>query len=223
MRVLIADDHPFVRKGIKETLTEALGELEVEEAADGLAAFSLLTSRHFDLAIVDISMPGKDGLELIKEVLAFRPGLRFLVMSVYSEREYAERAYRSGAKGYLPKVSPPPAFLEAVRRILGGKVYVSPEYAELLVDALGRVRGGEERLSDRELAVLRLFAAGESLTEIGLRLHLSVKTVSTYKTRAMEKLALETNAGLVAYALERGIARPPVAGPRRNNPTERSE
>jgi two-component system, NarL family, invasion response regulator UvrY len=209
MRILVADDHPFVRKGIRETLAEALGALEIEEASDGMEAFELLTSKAFDLAIVDIAMPRKDGLELIKETLALRPNLRFLVMSVYSEREFAERAYRSGAKGYLAKVSPPSEFIEAVRRILGGNRYVSPEYAELLVVGLGLSEGAESRLSDRELAVLGLFAAGASLTEIGRQLNLSVKTVSTYKSRTMEKLGLETNAELIAYALERGLFRPP--------------
>jgi DNA-binding NarL/FixJ family response regulator len=209
MRVLIADDHPFIRKGIRETLAEALGALDIEEACNGMEAFELLTSRPFDLAIVDIAMPEKDGLELIKEALDIRPDLRFLVMSVYSEREFAERAYRSGAKGYLAKVAPPAEFIEAVRRILGGNTYVSPEYAELLVCGLGLSQGTESQLSDRELAVLGLFAAGESLTEIGRQFHLSVKTVSTYKTRVMEKLGLETNAELIAYALERGLIRSP--------------
>jgi DNA-binding NarL/FixJ family response regulator len=207
MRILIADDHPFIRKGIRETLAEELGAHEIVEAADGIEAYEFLLSRPFDIAIVDIAMPGKNGLELIKEVLALRPGLPFLVMSVYSEREFAERAYRAGARGYLAKSSPPPEFLEAVRRILGGKAYVSPEYGELLVRGLG-ARGAAEpgqRLSDRELAVIRLFASGKSLTEIGKELRLSAKTVSTYKTRAMEKLGLETNAALIAYALEQRL------------------
>jgi DNA-binding NarL/FixJ family response regulator len=206
MRVLIADDHPFIRKGIRETLAEAIGMLEIEEASDGSRAYDLLTTFAFDLAIVDVSMPGKDGLELIKDTLALRPGLRFLVMSVFPEREFAERAYRNGAMGYIAKASPPSQFLEAVRRILGGRVYVSPEYAEVLVR--GRVPAEVARLTDRELAVLGRLAAGESLTEIGRQLHLSVKTVSTYKTRAMEKLGLANNAELIAYALSHALARP---------------
>jgi len=207
MRILIADDHPFIRKGIRETLAEELGPHEIAEASDGLEAYELLLGKRFDLAIVDIAMPGKDDLELIKEVLALRPGLPFLVMSVYSEREFAERAYRAGARGYLAKASPPTEFLEAVRRILGGRAYVSPEYGELLVQGLGSRREKEpgERLSDRELAVIRLIASGRSLTEIGRELKLSAKTISTYKTRAMEKLGLETNAALIAYALGRRL------------------
>lgn len=207
MRILVADDHPFIRKGIKETLAEELDLLEVVEASDGLEAYELLLARPFDLAIVDVSMPRKDGLELIKDALAARPSIRFLVMSVYPEREFAERAYRCGAMGYLAKASPPPEFLEAVRRILGGGVYVSPSYAELLV-LRGRSSGGEGAspeagLSDREEAVVRLYAAGGSVTEIGRALNLSVKTVSTYKTRAMEKLGLESNAELIAHFLAR--------------------
>lgn len=201
MRILLVDDHPFMRKGIKEALAEAMDMVEVTEASDGNEAFGLLLSRSFDLVIVDIVMPGKDGLALIRESLAQRPRLHFLVMSVYSEREFAERAYRCGARGYLSKDGPPEELLVAVRRILGGKIYVSPEYASLLIE--GRCREAEgPGLSDRELSVLRHFARGESLTEIGRRLNLSVKTISTYKTRCMEKLGVETNAGLIAWAME---------------------
>jgi two-component system, NarL family, invasion response regulator UvrY len=208
MRVLIVDDHPFIRKGVRETLVDALAMVEIEEATDGDQAFDILAARAFDLVIVDVSMPGKDGLELIKDTLAIRPGVRFLMMSVFPEREFAERAYRDGAMGYLDKASPPAQFLEAVRRILGGRTYVSPEYAETLV--AGRERDREEGalLTDRELAVVARYSAGDSLMEIGRQLRLSVKTVSTYKTRAMEKLGLGNNAELIAYAIAHGLARP---------------
>lgn len=209
MRILIADDHPFIRKGIRETLTDELGIHEIVEAKDGLEAFDLLTTAVFDLAIIDISMPGKGGLDLLRDVIALRPNTRFLVMSVHPEREFAERAYRNGAMGYLDKSSPPEAFLQAVRRILGGGKYVSPEYAELLVLGLGGMRNEEGLLSDRELSVIRFCAAGRHLSEIGDELHLSVKTVSTYKTRAMEKLGLYSNAELVAYAFAHGWILPP--------------
>jgi DNA-binding NarL/FixJ family response regulator len=152
MRVLIADDHPFVRKGIRETLIEAMDVVEIVEASDGMEAFRILSPGGFDLAIIDVAMPGKDGLDLIKETLALHPGLRFLVMSVYSEREFAERAYRCGSKGYLSKISPAGEFLEAVRRIQGGNTYVSPEYADVLVQGLGRRMEEAARLSDRESA-----------------------------------------------------------------------
>ncbi len=210
MRVLIADDHPFIRKGIRETLADELGIQQIEEAKDGLEAFDLLTSSSFDLAIIDISMPGKGGLDLIKDVLALRPQTRFLVMSVHPEREFAERAYRNGAMGYLDKSSPLDEFLGAVRRILCGRRYVSPEYAELLVLGLDGGSDDEGRLSDREFTVLRFCAAGRHLVEIGEELHLSVKTVSTYKTRAMEKLGLGSNAELVAYAFSHDWLLPPA-------------
>ena len=200
MRVLIVDDHPFIRKGIRETLIESIALLEIEEAGDGDQACRLLESGSYDLVIVDFSMPGKDGLELVKDTLARRPEVRFLMMSVFGEREFAERAYRDGAMGYIEKASPPSQFLEAVRRILAGKVYVSPEYGEILVRRQGRKQDREVKLTDRELAVISRYAAGASLVEIGRRLNLSVKTVSTYKMRAMEKLGLENNADLVAYA-----------------------
>jgi two-component system invasion response regulator UvrY len=222
-RILLVDDHPFIRKGIRETLTEAMSLLEIEEAGDGMEALEMLRARAYDLAIIDVSMPRKDGLELMKDALAFRPGSRFLVMSVYPEREFAERAYRNGASGYIGKSCPPEDFLEAVRRILSGRTYVSPEYAELLVargsprDQRGAAASSDSvspelaELSDRELAVLRLVAEGASLTRIGRELNLSVKTVSTYKSRAMSKLALANNAELIAYALSHGLASPPSA------------
>lgn len=204
MRILVADDHHFIRKGIRETLAEELGLRDVVEAVDGLEAYELLTTETFDMAIIDISMPGKGGLDLIKEVISLRPLTRFLVMSVYPEREFAERAYRNGAMGYLIKSGPPGEFIDAVRRILAGKKYVSPEYAELLVQGLGGGPEEEERLSDRELSVISLYAAGKTVSEIGEELHLSIKTVSTYKTRAMEKLGLDSNAQLISYAISRG-------------------
>lgn len=207
MRVLIADDHPFVRKGIREVLAEELGIRDIVETSDGLSAYDLLVSERFDLAVIDISMPGKDGLELMKDVLALRPTVPFLVMSVHPEQELAERAYQCGAKGYLGKLRPLSEFVEAARRILAGGVYVNPALAQTLVERLRapREKNGLDLLTDRELAVLRLYASGAPLTEIGKRLHLSVKTVSTHKSRAMEKLALRSNADLVAFALAHGI------------------
>lgn len=136
MRVLIADDHPFVRKGIREVLAEELGIRDIVETSDGLSAYDLLVSERFDLAVIDISMPGKDGLELMKDVLALRPTVPFLVMSVHPEQELAERAYQCGAKGYLGKLRPLSEFVEAARRILAGGVYVNPALAQTLVERL---------------------------------------------------------------------------------------
>lgn len=208
LRILLADDHPFIRRGVRETLLETFSSVAVEEATDGREALRLLTSRHFDLAIIDVAMPDMDGFEVMREALASKPDLRFLVMSVYSEHMFAERAYRGGARGYLSKVSAPGELVEAARRILAGNLYVSADFAESLVQALNDDSGHETQLSDRELDVLRMIAAGESLKEIGAKLHLSAKTVSTYKTRTMEKLGIATNAELIAWAIEQGIAAP---------------
>lgn len=209
MRALIADDHPFIRKGIRETLSEELGFQAIREFSDGAAAYDALLSENFDIAIVDISMPGKGGLELIKDVLAARPDTRFLVMSVFPERDFAERAYRSGARGYLDKASPPEEFVEAVRRIVRGKSYVSRDYAETLLHHLGSAPSDAQRLTDREDSVVRLYASGKKLSEIGAALNLSVKTVSTYKVRAMEKLGVENNAELLIFVRGQGLSGKP--------------
>jgi two-component system, NarL family, invasion response regulator UvrY len=217
MRVLIADDHPFTRKGVRTILAEELGIEDVVEAENGMEAYDRLISESFDLAIIDLIMPGGNGLQLIKDVLALRPRMPFLVLSILPEREFAERAYKCGAKGYLGKIRPISDFIEAVRYILSGKTYVNPEFAQSLVERIQGPRPlektGINRLSDRELAVLSLFGSGESLTEIGTELHISIKTVSTHKTRIMEKLHLRSNADLMVWALAQGLvpARPQPA------------
>jgi len=207
MHILIADDHPFIRKGIRETLEEHLTGCTVSEAADGISAYSLLISKSFDLAIVDISMPGKDGLTLIRDVHALRPTARFLVLSVYTEMEFAERAYSNGAMGYLDKMCDPETMVSAVKHILKGNIYVSPTYAEVLVRRLSGAQSAVDQnvLTDREFSVLRMIAHGKPLKMIGEELNISIKTVSTHKKRIMEKLGKTTNAELIAYAIEHGL------------------
>lgn len=208
MKCLIADDHPFMRKGLRESLEMDFHFSEILEASNGLDAFNLLLGQEIGLAIVDISMPGKGGLELIKDVLAVRSQVKFLVLSVYPEREFAERAYLAGAKGYLGKMRPPQEFAAAVRYILRGRIYVSEEYSETLIRRLKKPKRNDlSTLSDREFTILNLFSAGESLTEIGKQLNISVKTVSTHKTRLMEKLDIGNNAELIAFALEQGLGK----------------
>jgi len=207
MRVLIADDHPFVLKGMREVLADELGLRDIVEASDGSEAFDLLVSEQFDLAVIDVSMPGKNGLELMKDVLAVRPQTLFLVVSVYTEQELAGRAYECGAKGYLCKTRPIPEFVEAVRTILRGNAYMDPVFAQCLVDKLRAPHGENDldALTNRELAVLHRYGSGKSLTAIGDELGISMKTVSTHKSRIMKKLALRTNADLVAFALAHGL------------------
>ena len=207
MRILIAGDHPIVRKGVRETLLSAFTACEFIESDDGLEAYSYLTTETFDLAIVEVFMPGKNGVDLVKDVLSVRPQTRFLVLSACSECEFALRAYRNGAMGCLDNTEPLESLEAAAKRILSGKKYVSLEYAELLIREHGGERRREDRLSDRELCVIRSAAAGRRLSSIASELNLSVKTVSTYKTRAMEKLGISDNVELVVYASRRGWIR----------------
>lgn len=207
MSILIADDHPLMRKGMRDVLAEELGLRDIVEAGDGRTAYDLLVSEQFELAVVDVSMPGKNGLDLIKDVLAVRPTVPFLAVSIYPEHKLAERAYRCGAKGYLCKTRSLPEFVEAARTILKGDVYVNPEFAQTLVEKLRepREKTGLELLTDREIGVLRLYAQGKTLKHIGDELGISIKTVSTHKRKIQEKLALRSNADLIAFAIAQGL------------------
>lgn len=204
IRVLLADDHAVVRAGLREILAE-FGDIEVAgEAANGHEVLELVRTREFDLAVLDMSMPGRSGIELIKLVKAERPKLRVLVLSMHGEQQYAVRAVKAGASGYLTKESAPDQLVAAIRRIAAGGAYVSPETAERLVlDAAPRAGGAPHaRLSDREFQVFQMIAAGRSVTEIARELSLSVKTVSTHKTHVMEKMGLANQAELIRYAIE---------------------
>ncbi len=204
IRVLLADDHAVVRAGLRGILDDT-GDIEVAaEAANGQEVLARVREGDFDLAVLDMSMPGRSGLELIKLVKAEKPKLRNLILSMHSEEQYAVRALKAGASGYLSKESAADQLVAAIRRVAAGGAYVSPETAERL--ALGAARGGDAlphtRLSDREFQVFQLIASGRSITEIAQQLTLSAKTVSTHKTRLMEKMGLANQAELIRYALE---------------------
>jgi len=185
IRVLIADDHPLVREGLKQLLA-ATGDIRVEgEAADGDQALARVKANDYDLVVLDMSMPGLSGIELIKRLRVERPRLRLLVLSMHGEQQYAVRALKAGASGYLTKDS---ASAQLVSAGAGG-------------DALPH-----SRLSNREFEVFRLLVAGEGPTDIAARLHLSVKTVSTHKTRILEKMEMESTAELVRYAVEKKLS-----------------
>ncbi|MES3000108.1 MAG: response regulator transcription factor [Pseudomonadota bacterium] len=206
-RIVIADDHAIVREGLKR-IVSTTGEFDiVGEAGDGDEAMRLVRTIDFDVLVMDLSMPGRSGMELIKLVKAEKPKLRILVLSMHQEVQYAVRAIKSGASGYLTKESAPTLLEQALRKIAGGGAYISAEVAEQL--ALGAMPGGEkaphEALSDREFEVFRLLVAGESVTEIGVRLNLSAKTVSTHKSNLMQKLAIHNAADLVRYAIRHGL------------------
>jgi DNA-binding NarL/FixJ family response regulator len=202
IRVLLADDHQIVRDGLKRILGAA-GDVQVAgEAADGDAALALVRANDYDVALLDMSMPGLSGIDLVKRLKAEKPKLRILVLSMHGEQQYAARALKAGASGYLTKDSAAQQLLGALRKIAAGGVQVSEAAAAGLLAASMGDGPPHTRLSDREFEVFKLLAAGASPTEVGEKLHLSVKTVSTHKTRIQEKLGLAGTAELVRYALE---------------------
>ncbi len=199
IRVLIADDHKIVRDGLKRILT-AHGQVDVTgEAADGDQALALVRAHEYDLAMVDMSMPGLSGIDLIKRLKLEKPKLRILVLSMHGERQYAARALKAGASGYLNKDSTAELLVGAIRKIAAGGVHIGDAAAASLVSA---DKAPHEALSDREFEVLRLLVEGLGPTDIGDKLHLSVKTVSTHKTHILEKLNVSSTAALVRYALD---------------------
>jgi DNA-binding NarL/FixJ family response regulator len=202
IRVLIADDHPLVREGLKQILAAESGIAVAAEAPDGDAALALVRANDFDVALLDMSMPGLSGIDLVKRLKLEKPALRLLVLSMHGERQYAARALKAGASGYLTKDGPPAQLVGAIRKVAAGGVHVSEAAAAELIGAATGDAPPHARLSDREFEVFKLLAGGASPTEIGRKLSLSVKTVSTHKTRVLEKLGVAGTAELVRYALE---------------------
>ena len=199
IRVLLADDQEIVRDGLKRILGAA-GDLQVTgEAADGDEALALVKAHDYDVALLDMSMPGLAGIDLIKRIRIEKPKLRILVLSMHGEQQYAARALKAGASGYLTKDSAAAQLVGAIRKVAAGGVHVSDAAAASLVSAS---RAPHQELTDREFEVLRLLAGGRSPTEIAAQLHLSVKTISTHKAHIQEKLGLGGTADLVRYALE---------------------
>ena len=204
IRVLLADDHAIVRAGLKEILA-GTGDITVAaEATNGQEVMARIRGHDYDVVVLDMSMPGRSGIELIKQVKDEKPKLRILVLTMHSEEQYAVRALKAGASGYLTKDSAAEQLVAAIRKIAAGGAYVSPETAERL--ALGASPRADAAphtlLSDREFQVLQLIAGGQSVGEIAKRLALSVKTVSTHKTRILQKMGLANQAELIRYALE---------------------
>ncbi len=200
IRVLLVDDHSIVRDGLKRILA-ATTDLQVAgEAASGEAALALVKANDYDVAMLDMSMPGLSGIDLIKRLKLEKPKLRILVLSMHGEQQYAARALKAGAAGYLNKDSASELLLGALRKIAAGGVHIGEAAAASLLQSGDKP--AHEALSDREFEVLRLLVDGLGPTEIGERLHLSVKTVSTHKTRILEKLNVRSTAELVRYALE---------------------
>jgi DNA-binding NarL/FixJ family response regulator len=207
LRLLIVDDHAIVREGLKRVLESTAAGWQVAEAEGGFQALDLLRHQNFDLAIVDLSMPDMSGLELLHRVRAAYPNLKVLILSMHAEEQYAVRAFRAGANGYVTKDSAASELAAAVRKVAGGGAYVSSVLAESLVLHLNGALDtpAHAHLSDRELDVLRRLVAGQRPTDIARALHLSVKTVSTHKSRIQAKLGLPTTAALIRYGVEQGL------------------
>ena len=204
IRVLLADDHAIVRAGLKEILAET-GDITVAgEAASGQEVLARIRGDDYDVAVLDMSMPGRSGIELIRQVKDEKPKLRILVLTMHSEHQYAVRALKAGASGYLTKETAPDQLVAAIRRIAAGGAFVSPETAEQLALDVNRAPGGPPHtlLSDREYQVFELIVNGKSVSDIGRQLSLSVKTISTHKTRILHKMGATSEAELVRYALE---------------------
>lgn len=206
IRILLVDDHAIVRNGVKLMLS---GEQDIAvegEASNAQEAMQRVREQDFDVALVDIAMPGKNGLDLLRMLRAEKPKLAVLILSTYSEDVYAVRAFKQGAAGYLTKDSPADVLVAAIRKAASGGKYVTPSLMEKLAGLLGGEGGAtHEQLSNRELEVLKLLAAGESLVKIGEKLHLSPNTVTTYRARILEKMGMSSNAELTRYAIENGL------------------
>jgi DNA-binding NarL/FixJ family response regulator len=212
-RVVLADDHAIVREGIKRILDGQEGIEVAGEATNGHEVLERVRAGGFDILVLDLSMPGKNGIELIKQVKDESPKLRILVLTMHEEDQYAVRAIRAGASGYLTKESAPGQLVSAIRRLAEGRLYISPNVAEQL--ALDVQPRGDEaphrHLSDREFEVFQFLVGGRSVSEIAAQLHLSVKTVSTHKTRILQKMSAASVADLVRYAIRHRIGTEPPA------------
>jgi len=204
IEVLIADDHPIVREGLKQIVAEAADIVIKDEAGDGNEVLEKIRSGHWDVVVLDIGMPGTGVLDILKRIKTEYPGLPVLILSMYPEDQYAVRLLRAGASGYLIKESAADQLVAAIRKVATGGKYVSPTLAEQLVVGLDLDFDGppHETLSDREFQVLCLMASGMTPTEIADKLALSVKTISTYRTRILEKMNMKSNAELTRYAIQ---------------------
>jgi DNA-binding NarL/FixJ family response regulator len=207
LRVLIVDDHQLLRRGLKEVLAEAFPEVEFGEAGNSAEANERLAAADWDLVLLDINLPGRGGLEVLAESRRLRPRTPVLVISAYTEDEFAVRALKLGAAGYLNKNRSSEEMLAAVRKILAGGKYVTASLAEKLADLVGQDGGAalHEALSGRELQVLRLVASGHSTKEIASQLALSEKTIGTYRSRVAQKIGVSTNVELTRYAIKHSL------------------
>jgi DNA-binding NarL/FixJ family response regulator len=204
-RVLLVDDHAVVRRGVRDILTEALGKVSFGEACKPSEALEKLQEQAWDVVVLDISLPGRGGVDALRDMKRLRPLVPVLVLSMHPEEHYALRALRAGAAGYVNKEGAAEELAGAVRKVLMGGTHVSARLAETLAMSHGSSRPAHERLSDRELEVMRGIATGKTVKEISAGLSLSEKTISTYRTRLLGKMQMHSNAELIQYALHEGL------------------
>jgi two-component system, NarL family, invasion response regulator UvrY len=207
IRILIVDDHPILRRGLKGILSREFYDAIYGEAGNAEEVFSKVQDQNRDLVVLDVSMPGRSGLDVLSDLKGLRPGLPVLILSMHSEDRFGRRVLKAGASGYMNKESAPEELVKAVRKVLAGGAYVSPALAERLATDLRDDSGRplDETLSQREFEVLRLIGSGKTVSQIAELLHLSVTTVSTYRSHILEKLNMATTAELMNYALRNRI------------------
>ena len=203
IKVLVADDHPVIRQGLRQVLAETSDMVVGGEAVDGLEVLDKVRDDHWDVVVLDLTMPGRNGLDTLKQLKHERPKLPVLVLSMHSEDQYAMRALRAGASGYMTKENAPDELVKAIRKVFTGGKHISPYLAEKLVFDLERdsEKPLHEYLSDREYEVMCLLASGKTVGGIAEELLLSVKTISTYRARILEKMRMKNNAELICYAV----------------------
>jgi len=207
VNILIADDHAVVRRGVKQILAEESSEWQFGEACNASEVLKSVHEKDWDILILDITMPGRSGLDVLRELKHIRPRLPVLVLSMHPEEQIAIRAFKSGAYGYIAKESVAEELVKAIKKVLGGSKYISPNLAEILTSDLEaeNEESTQKILSNREYEVLCMIASGKMVKDIAGDLNLSVKTVSTYRARTLEKLNLKTNAELIHYAIKNRI------------------
>jgi DNA-binding NarL/FixJ family response regulator len=207
MKFLIADDHAIVRKGLVQILREEFPSAEVTEVANSNQVFEQVNKQKWDVILLDISMPGRNGVDTLKQLRASGIRTPILILSMHPEDQYAVRVLKAGASGFLNKETAPNELLEAVHKAMSGRKYITPSVAEKLAERIGENAeiNSHEQLSDRELEVLLLIAAGKTVSEIAGEISLSVNTISTYRARILEKLSLNNNAELTRYAIDNNL------------------
>jgi two-component system invasion response regulator UvrY len=207
VRVLIVDDHALIREGLRSVIADAFPQNSIGEASNSAEAMNLVWNESWDIVLLDINLPGRNGLELLKEIKAARPKMPVLMVSGHPEEQFATRSLKSGASGYVSKNGPPESLIQAIRQARAGRMFITSKTAEMLATQLTQdtERPLHEQLSDREYDVFIRIGRGQGVSEIAASLNLSVKTISTYRTRILDKMGVRSNAALAQYAIRNNL------------------